>query len=113
MLQLMYCLKWTYYTSVKAILRFRLDQSFPVGEATSFEAMSQFSGLNVRTVRRLVRHAMINNRFFREATPGVVTHSALTAMLARDPLARNSLSLELEEFWPAAIKVIPHSFAPG
>ncbi|KAI1429324.1 S-adenosyl-L-methionine-dependent methyltransferase [Xylaria sp. FL1777] len=103
--ELMHTLKWTSYASVKAILRFRLEQSFPVGESTSFDAMSQFSGLNAKTIRRLVRHAIVNHRFFREATPGIITHSALTAILSRDESARNSLTLELDEFWPAAVKM--------
>ncbi|KAK7749336.1 hypothetical protein SLS62_008188 [Diatrype stigma] len=97
--------KWTAYSSVKAILRFKLDRAFPVGEATSFEALSNFSGLNVMNVRRIVRHAILNHHFFQEKTPGVITHSALTAVLARDDLMRNSLIVELDEFWPAGLKM--------
>ncbi|KAK7750912.1 hypothetical protein SLS62_007175 [Diatrype stigma] len=97
--------KWTAYASVKAILRFKLDKSFPVGESTSFDSISKFSGLDVKTVRRIVRHAIINHRFFQENTPGVITHSALTAVLAGDDLMRNSLVVELDEFWPAAVKM--------
>jgi hypothetical protein len=91
---------------VKAILRFKLDKSFPVGEPTSFDVMSQFSGLSVMNVRRIVRHAIISHRFFQENTPGVITHSALTAILATDELMRNSLVVELDEFWPVGFKVI-------
>ncbi|KAI0602839.1 S-adenosyl-L-methionine-dependent methyltransferase [Biscogniauxia sp. FL1348] len=97
--------KWTAYVSVKAILRFKLDKSFPVGESTSFEAMSKFSGLNVMNVRRIVRHAVINHYVFREDTPGVITHSALSAMLATDEMTRNALVVELDEFWPAGVKM--------
>ncbi|KAI1345640.1 S-adenosyl-L-methionine-dependent methyltransferase [Xylaria sp. FL0043] len=91
----------TAYVSVKAILRFKLDKSFAVGEATSFEAMSKFSGLKVKNARRIVRHAIINHRFFQENISGVITHSALTSVLALDEMARNSLVVELDEFWPA------------
>ncbi|KAK7924323.1 hypothetical protein PG985_006377 [Apiospora marii] len=97
--------KWTDYASVKAILRFKLEQSFDVGQPTSFEAMSAFSGLNVMNVRRIVRHAIINHHFFKEDTPGVITHSALTAALAGSEAMRNSLVVELDEFWPAAVKM--------
>ncbi|KAI0799031.1 S-adenosyl-L-methionine-dependent methyltransferase [Xylaria sp. FL0064] len=96
---------WTAYVSVKAILRFKLDKSFAVGEATSFEAMSKFSGLKVKNVRRIVRHAIINHRFFQENIPGVITHSALTSVLAQDEMARNSLVVELDEFWPAGVRM--------
>lgn len=94
---------WTDYVSVKAILRFKLDQSFEVGSSTDFKKMSEFSGLNERNVRRIVRHGIINHRFFREDEPGVVTHSSLTAILVKDQAARNSLVVELDEFWPAGV----------
>ncbi|KAL7621383.1 hypothetical protein AAE478_008705 [Parahypoxylon ruwenzoriense] len=97
--------QWTAYVSVKAILRFTLDKSFPVGESTSFEDMARFSGLNVTNVRRIVRHAIVNHHFFQENTPGVITHSALTAVLAGDELMRNALIVELDEFWPAGVKM--------
>lgn len=88
---------------MKAILRFKLDQSFEVGSSTDFKKMSEFSGLNERNVRRIVRHGIINHRFFREDEPGVITHSALTAILVQDQAARNSLVVELDEFWPAGV----------
>ncbi|KAI0378115.1 S-adenosyl-L-methionine-dependent methyltransferase [Hypomontagnella monticulosa] len=97
--------EWTTFVSVKAILRFKLDKSFAVGQSTTFEAMSRFSGLSVRNVRRIVRHAVINHYFFQEAQPGVITHSALTAVLAEDDVTRNSLIVELDEFWPAGVKM--------
>ncbi|KAJ2997226.1 hypothetical protein NUW58_g708 [Xylaria curta] len=96
---------WTAYVSVKAILRFKLDRSFAVGETTSFEGMSEYSGLNVKIIRRIVRHAILNHRFFEENVPGVITHSALTALLATNAAVRNSLVVELDEFWPAGVKM--------
>ncbi|KAI1759594.1 S-adenosyl-L-methionine-dependent methyltransferase [Hypoxylon sp. FL1150] len=96
---------WTAFVSVKAVLRFKLDKSFPVGESTTFEAMSEISGLSARNVQRIIRHAIINHYFFREAQPGIITHSGLTAVLAEDDVARNSLIVELDEFWPAGVKM--------
>ncbi|RYP62665.1 hypothetical protein DL770_009552 [Monosporascus sp. CRB-9-2] len=97
--------QWTSYTSIKVILRFKLDKSFPVGESTTFEAISKFSGLNIRNVRRIVRHGILNHHLFQENTPGIITHSALTAALASDDMIRNSLIVELDEFWPAGLKM--------
>jgi hypothetical protein len=77
-----------------------------VGESTTFEAMSQFSGLNVMNIKRIVRHAILIHRFFQEKTPGIITHSAPSAVIAGDELARNTLVVELEEFVPAGYKVI-------
>ncbi len=87
------------------ILRFNIDKSFPVGESSTFEAISQFSGLNVMNARRIVRHAIINHRVFQENKPGVITHSGLSAVLASDEVVRNALIVGLDEFWPAGIKV--------
>jgi hypothetical protein len=56
-------------------------------------------------VKRVVRHAILNHRFFEEKQPGIITHSAPSAMLASDELARNAMIVQLEEFVPAGIKV--------
>lgn len=74
--------------------------------------MSKFSGLNVDNVRRIVRHAILHHRFFQEKKPGIIVHSALTAVLASDDVARNSLVVELEEFWPAGVKVVKAYLCP-
>lgn len=103
-------LQYTAYVSVKAILRFDLDKSFPVGESSTFEAMAAFSGLSIMNVKRIVRHAIVNHRYFQEKSPGVISHSALTAVLAGDDLARNALMVELDEFWPAGVRVCQSSF---
>jgi hypothetical protein len=97
--------KWTAYVSVKIILRFNLDLSFPVGSSTTFSAISEYSGLSVMNVRRVVRHAIYNHCFFEEKQPGIITHSALTATLAKDDKLRNALIVQLDEFWPAGMKV--------
>lgn len=89
---------------MKAILRFKLDESFLVGEETTFQAMSNASGLTARTCARLVRHAIINHRFFQEPKPGVIVHSGLTALLSTDKLVRNALAFMLDEFWPAGVR---------
>jgi hypothetical protein len=68
--------------------------------------MSQSSGLNTMNLRRIIRHAILNHRIFQEKTPEVITHSALSAVLAGDELVRNALVVQLEEFWPAAFKVM-------
>lgn len=56
-------------------------------------------------MRRVVRHAILDHRFFQEKILGVITHSAPTAVLVGDELARNALVVRLDGFWPAAVKV--------
>jgi hypothetical protein len=98
-------IQYTAYVSIRIILRFNLDRSFAVGESTTFNAMSQFSGLSVMNVKRVVRHAILNHRFFQEKKPGIISHSAPSAVLVGDDLARNALIVQLEEFCPAGVKV--------
>jgi hypothetical protein len=67
--------------------------------------MSHFSGLSIMNVRRVIRHAILNHRFFEEKTAGIITHSALTAILVGDEMERNALVVKLDEFWPAGVMV--------
>lgn len=97
--------QYTAYVSIRIILRFNLDRSFAVGESTTFSAMSQFSGLSLMNIKRVIRHAILNHRFFQEKKPGIITHSAPTAVLVSDDLARNAMIVQLEEFCPAGVKV--------
>lgn len=97
-------MQWTAWVSVKILLRFSVDKSFPVGEEATFEAISQKSGLDVRNVTRLIRHAIYNHHFFQESKAGIVVHSGLTALLNREPLVRNALQFMLDEFWPAGVR---------
>jgi hypothetical protein len=97
--------QWTAYVSIRIILRFTLDKSFAVSESTTFNAISQFSGLSVINVKRVVRHAILNHRFFQEKELGIITHSAPSAVLVGDDLARNAMIVQLEDFCPADVKV--------
>jgi len=92
--------------SVKAILRFNIDKSFEVGEQTTFTAISEHTGLNLRNVTRIVRHAIINHNFFAEPTPGVIIHSGLTAIINRDDLVRNAFQFSLDDFWMATVYTV-------
>jgi hypothetical protein len=97
--------QWTTNTSLRAILRYKLYQSFPVGGESSFQAIADFSGLNAYDVRRLVRHGILNHYLFEEPSPGVIRHSALTKALAEDPHLRDATQNAVEEFLPSSNKV--------
>ncbi|KAF2202660.1 hypothetical protein GQ43DRAFT_304264 [Delitschia confertaspora ATCC 74209] len=79
---------WTAFVSIKVILRFDLHKEFLVGETPMYKELATLSGLTPRNVPRLVRHAIVNHNFFQELSPGVVTHSALTALLVKDESLR-------------------------
>ena len=48
---------------------------------------------------------MTTNYLFRETKPGIVTHTALTQLLAEDPLIHGYVATALHEMWPAAAMV--------
>ncbi|KAJ4298318.1 hypothetical protein N0V90_006218 [Kalmusia sp. IMI 367209] len=99
-------LNWTANTSLRAILRYKLDQSFPVGGESSFHAIADASGLNAYDVRRLIRHGILNHHLFEEPSPGVVKHSALTKALAKDPDLRDAIQNAVEEFLPSSYRLV-------
>lgn len=98
-------LQWTELTSLKIILSFNLDKSFPIGSQTTFDAMAETSGLEVSTVRRVVRHGIYTYNLFKEPTPGIITHSSLTAALAKNELLRAYSFTAAHEFLPAGAMV--------
>ena len=89
---------------LKAIVRFNLDKSFPVGEEATYEEIAKQSGIAERTVRRIIRHGM-TDYLFHEPRKGVVAHTALTQQLAEDELLHDNVANALDEFWPAGLKV--------
>ncbi|KAI0019498.1 hypothetical protein F4780DRAFT_780345 [Xylariomycetidae sp. FL0641] len=52
-----------------------------------------------------MRHGIVNHRFFQEKARGVITHPAPTAALVKDAMLCTSLVVELDEFWPAGVKM--------
>ncbi|KAL1600858.1 hypothetical protein SLS60_007246 [Paraconiothyrium brasiliense] len=97
---------WTANTSLRAILRYKLYESFPVGGQSSFDAIADASGLNAYDVRRLIRHGILNHHLFEEPSPGVVAHSALTKALAEDPDLRDAIQNAVEEFLPSSYRLV-------
>jgi len=67
--------------------------------------MAEASGLDFSTVRRVIRHGIYTYNLFKEPTPGIITHSALTAALAKDELLRAYAVTATHEFWPAGAMV--------
>lgn len=63
--------------------------------------MAAASGLVESDVRKLVRFA-VSQRIFEEPQPGVITHSAVSRLLAEDPGLHDYVSTFSDELWQAA-----------
>jgi hypothetical protein len=81
-----------------------LAQSFPLTEEASFAQIAKNTGLSEINVGRIIRHAVIK-RFFCEPRKGVVVHTAVTRLLAEDPVAFDWLATNCDELWKSA----PHT----
>jgi hypothetical protein len=87
-----------------ALYHYRIPQALHVGEEASFEELAERCNLNVRDLRRLVRHA-ISNRIFKEARKGLIQHTAISKLMAEDPLFRDYIGVGTEEVWAASVQV--------
>lgn len=81
-----------------------MAKSFPIGEESSFEAISEKTGLNVLDLKRLLRMAMTNH-IFQEPRKGVVAHTAASRLLAEDQELQDYVGVRTEEIFPASSKV--------
>ena len=90
--------------SLHAITRFNIAKAFPIETEASFEDLSKKTGIEMRTLRRLLRHGMTRH-LFRETKKGWVAHTGLTKLLAEEDLLYDNTLCALEELWPPSTKV--------
>lgn len=76
----------------------------PDGGQLSFDEITEKTGLERRTVRRFLRHAMAM-RIFREPQPEMVSHTRLSKFLAI-PYINGWAEFESRHTWPATARVI-------
>ncbi|CZR63074.1 related to sterigmatocystin 7-O-methyltransferase precursor [Phialocephala subalpina] len=91
--------------SLHAIYHYKIAQSFPINETTTFTQIAEKTGLDEINVRRFMRHAM-TNRIFKEVEPGVVAHTAASRVLAEDKAMQDWVGFCVEDIWPAASRVV-------
>jgi hypothetical protein len=85
-------------------VRFRIVHAFEIGTETTFENIAETTGISLVNIRRLLRHAILHYNVFYEPRPGVVGHTALSELMAKDDILHDWLSVALDEFWPAGVK---------
>ncbi|KAK4207347.1 6-hydroxytryprostatin B O-methyltransferase [Rhypophila decipiens] len=90
--------------SFQAIARYNIAAMIPPHRSTSFTDIGSRTGLGTQMTSRLLRHAM-TMRIFHEPTPGTVSHTRASRMLA-SPEMNAWMRIGTEEMWPAATKMI-------
>ena len=88
---------------MKAISHFNVSNCFAPGETVSYEQLSESSGLAVKPLKHLLRHAM-SMRIFAEPTKGVVAHTAASTLM-RDPSCMAWLEQGTQDLWPSSVMV--------
>ena len=91
--------------TLKAIQRFKIAQSFPVGTTTTFAQIAKSCSLPESDVSRILRHAM-THYVFAEPTPGVVAHTAASRAFAEVPLVDQMVNFTLGELWPSCSRMV-------
>ncbi|KAK8066271.1 O-methyltransferase [Apiospora hydei] len=87
--------------SQQAIVRFRLAQYFPVGSEATFAEIATTCELNETITRQFLRHATVKG-IFTEPRRGVVSHNAVSRLLAEDEVIRDWVGASYDDLWQAA-----------
>ena len=73
-------------------------------EEATYAELAERCHLNEPDLRHLVRHA-ISNRIFKEVRKGVVAHTAISKLMAEDPLLQDYIGVGSEKVWGATVEV--------
>lgn len=95
----------TNLASRHAIDRFKIHRAIPLEGARSYEDLAWATMLPVKTLRRILRHAM-SQRVFYEPQPGHVAHTHASRLLAENANVRDYFGTICQEVWPAATRLV-------
>ncbi|KXJ89575.1 S-adenosyl-L-methionine-dependent methyltransferase [Microdochium bolleyi] len=87
----------------QAIARFRLAHAFPIGSSATFADIAAASGLPEGNVRQFLRFATVQG-VFSEPRPGVVTHNAVSRLIAEDEVIADWVACNGEDMWQSATR---------
>lgn len=91
--------------SLQAIYRFNIASCFAIDEEISFGEVSQRCQIDESDVRRLLRMATVNH-IFREPQNGIIAHTAISKLLAEDPLVHQWIGIVCDDMWPSGCRTI-------
>ena len=88
---------------VQVIYRFRLAQAVPLDGGATYEQIAAKTGLTEHRVSSVLRQAAMN-RIFYEDSPNHVVHTAISAILVKDPVVWDWVGHFTEEGFPTVAK---------
>ncbi|KAF4632321.1 hypothetical protein G7Y89_g5805 [Cudoniella acicularis] len=93
------------WTSLQAIQRLGIANSFSPSTTSTFSAIAQACSQSESDIRRLLRHAM-TYFIFQEPSPGIVAHTASSKALAEIPQLGQLVGFMSSELWPSATRLV-------
>ncbi|KAF2123220.1 S-adenosyl-L-methionine-dependent methyltransferase [Lophiotrema nucula] len=95
----------TNLTSMHAIAKFKMANSFPPNETTTVAKLAKSAGMNEGDCKRVVRH-VLSHHLFLEPSPGAIRHSAMTQAIAVVSLLREWMEDTSENMWSSAPRIV-------
>ncbi|KAF2102109.1 O-methyltransferase [Rhizodiscina lignyota] len=95
----------TDFLSRHALDRLGIYDVIPVNETRTYEQLSATTKQPVRTLRRILRHAMTQHIFY-EPQSGVVAHTQVSRLLTENSKIRDYYGTVCQEVWPAATRTV-------
>ena len=83
-------------TSLRAIHRYKIASSFPVGQTTTVQYIAKNCGLQEDDTARIIKSAATYH-VFKEVEKGVVAHTAASKALVQVPMLDSWSGMVLEE----------------
>ncbi|TVY82611.1 O-methyltransferase gsfB [Lachnellula suecica] len=91
--------------SLQAIHRYKIASSFALDEEVSFAVVAERCNINEEDARQLIRVAVANH-IFHEPRKGIVTHSAISKLIAQNPLLNQWIGLSCEDMMPVSFRTL-------
>lgn len=92
-------------SSLRWINHFNIPSAVPLEGSISYADLAEKTDLDEGRLTRIIRHAMTNHLFY-EPEVGLVGHTAMSALLARDKVWRGAIGHFTEEMFPSAAKLV-------
>ncbi|KAL4973075.1 hypothetical protein BDW66DRAFT_154155 [Aspergillus desertorum] len=92
-------------SSLRWIYHFKIAPAIPLDRAISYAEVAAETDVDVDHLTRMLRHAM-TNRLFTEPEPGMVAHTAPSALLVTTQALNDWVGYTTEETFPASATVV-------
>ncbi|PHH71413.1 hypothetical protein CDD80_5296 [Ophiocordyceps camponoti-rufipedis] len=98
---------WSYLDtlSLQIIYSYGIAQLVPLETPITLSQLERKTSLDATNLARVLRHAMTKN-IFREDSPGLISHTPASRLLAQDELMKDWIGFNAEECFPAAAHVL-------